>query len=259
MSLKNFLFVLLVTLLGCSEPAANTNPQEHASSAALEIIVPPDEDGNFPPNLWVGCDRGREPHFQMSDLDEIVPLAGNDPGGVAEAIEPFLSSGEGEFWPQDNWLILRETEDRVLLVAPAEDGVSFMDVIRVDGEWDEPGAQGGGTCPLHYLTPEGLNRVDWRVDPDAPLDESATTLSIVVSEVDCASGQELGDRLRGPQVVMTADAVRIAFAAEPPPGDAFTCPSNPEATVIVELPEPLGDRVIIEGLALGVDLVDYLP
>ena len=58
---------------------------------------------------------------------------------------------------------------------------------------------------------------------------------------------------------MTADEVRVAFAAKPPPGQDFTCPGNPEIPLTVELPEPLGDRIVVEGLAIGINLEDYLP
>lgn len=224
---------------------------------ALDIIVVPDADGNLPQDLWIGCQNG--PEFQVSDLDAITPLAESDPGGVAEAIEPFLSSGEGQFWPQEDWLILRQTSAEILLVHRDDEGVAFMTVRRVDGEWMWSGSRSGGTCPLHYLTPEGLNAVDWRLDRGSPPDASTTSLAILVTERECVSGQALGDRLRGPQVVMTEDAVRLAFAAEPPPGDAFDCPSNPETPVTVELSEPLGEREVIEGMAIGIDLEDYLP
>jgi hypothetical protein len=187
----------------------------------------------------VGCENG--PQFQLSDLERIAPLSEGDPGGVAEAIGAFLSSGEGAYWPQDDWQILRQAEDEVLLVHSGADGVSFMNVSRVGGAWMWSGSQSGGPCPLHYVVPEGLNAVDWRVDPEAPPDAGMTTLTVLVTERECVSGQELGDRLRGPQVVMTDDVVRIAFAR-----------------AMVELPEPLGDREIIEGLAIGIDLEDYL-
>jgi hypothetical protein len=44
-----------------------------------------------------------------------------------------------------------------------------------------------------------------------------------------------------------------------PEGTGFTCPSNPEIAVTVELPEALGDREIIEGLTIGIGLGEYLP
>ncbi|MEO8184367.1 MAG: hypothetical protein ABI895_36580 [Deltaproteobacteria bacterium] len=157
-----------------------------------------------------------------------------------------------------DWLILRETGDQVLLVHQDEEGVSFMTVNRVGGAWRWSGSQRGGPCPLYYLMPEGLHAVDWRLDPEAPPDPGETRLKVLITERECVSGVYVGGRLRGPQVVMTEDAVRIAFAAVPPAGNAFTCPSNPETAVTVELPASLGDREIIEGLAIGIDLEEYL-
>ena len=46
------------------------------------------------------------------------------------------------------------------------------------------------------------------------------------------------------------------------PNEYWTCiGTNPITPVTVELPEPLGDREIIEGLALvpRINLEDYLP
>ncbi len=67
----------------------------------------------------------------------------------------------------------------------------------------------------------------------------------------------MDDRMLGPEVVVTGRQVLIAFAARPLPGDQ-SCPSNPEQSVTVELPQPLGDREIMDGLATGLDLVDFL-
>ncbi|MCP4604779.1 MAG: hypothetical protein GY847_30370 [Proteobacteria bacterium] len=248
-------FALTPLLVACGTDTVSSSGV--VSSGDLDIIVPPGKDGNLPADLWVGCKNG--PQFQVSDLEEIVPLAEGDPGGVAQAIKPFLSSGEGAYWPQEDWLILRETENEILLVNDGGKERSFMEVSRVDGAWEWSGAKSTKSCSLFYLVPEGLNAVDWYLASPAPLSPLAATLKVFVTERECVSGQELGDRLVGPQVVMTDHHVRIAFAAEPPPGDSFTCPANPEVRVTVELPEPLGFREIIEGLAIGIDLEDYLP
>jgi hypothetical protein len=242
-------------------PPAETEtspPPEDASSGDLDIIVPPGADGSLPGELWIGCWSG--PHFQVSDLENVEALATADPGGVAEAIEPFLSSGEGEFWPQEGWLILREKDDEVLLVHQGSEGLAFMNVSRVDGAWMWSGSQMGGPCPLHYAVPEGLNAVDWVLDPSGlPLDPADTSLEVIATERECVSGQEMGDRLLEPQVVMTADEVRVVLAAEPPPGDVATCQGNPETPVTIALPQPLGDREVLEGYEIGIDLEDFLP
>jgi hypothetical protein len=230
-------------------------PSASVPSGELAIIVPPLADGSLPADLWVGCENG--PEFQVQDLGRIVRLSDADPGGVAQAIEPFLSSEEGQSWPQEDWQILRQTDEEALLVHEGAGGLSFMSVERAGEAWMWSGSQMGGACPLHYVVPEGLNAVDWRLDPEVARDASATTLAVLVTERECVSGQAIGDRLRGPQVVMTDDVVRLAFAAEPPPGDV-SCPGNPEARVTVELPAPLGDRDIIEDLSIGIALEDYL-
>ena len=219
--------------------------------------MPPGPDGGLPADLLVACPSG--PAFPLSALDEIVPLEEGDPGGVAEAIGPFLDSGEGEFWPQDGWLILHQTDTGVLLVHGGSEGVSFMQVTMTLGEWRWSGSQGGGPCPLQYTVPAGLNTIDWRLDPATAVPNADDDMvAVILTERECVSGQEIGDRLLGPQVVMTDAQVFIAFAADPPEGDFFDCQGNPDTPHMVVLPEPLGDRELVEGLDAGLDLEDYL-
>jgi hypothetical protein len=253
--------------LGSTRPPATTAPFLETTTTdsapgqiegELGIIVPPGPDGALPTELVVGCQHG--PTFSMSDLEQIEPLETSAPSGVAEAIEPFLSGEEGGFWPQENWLVLKEAPDEVLLVARAPEGLAFMSVLLADGEWVWSGASSGGPCPLYFQVPEGLNPVDWRLDPAAPPpDPGSTEIDVLITERPCVSGQEIGDRLLGPEIVMTEDSLHIAFAAEPPPGDAFDCQGNPETPHRVVLPAPLGERRIVEGMAIGLDLEDYLP
>ena len=49
----------------------------------------------------------------------------------------------------------------------------------------------------------------------------------------------------------------VASSAAVPPTGAQTCPSNPATSVIVELPEPLGERTVLDGLRVG-PITDYL-
>jgi hypothetical protein len=249
------------TLPGNAEPSEMTSasnsgdPSTVSASSELDIIVAPGADGRLPADLSVGCKFG--PVFQVSDLETIIPLEAGDPGGVAEAIEQFLSSEAGDSWPQNGWQILRQTTDEVLLVHEQANEMAFMTVKRAADAWRWSSSQLGDGCPLYYVTPEGLNTVDWRLDPESPVGAGDTTLAVLVTERECVSGQELGNRLRGPQVVMTDDTLRIAFAAEPPAGDQ-SCPGNPEASATVELPAPLGEREIVEGLTTGLNLTDFL-
>lgn len=248
-----------VTPSTTTDPTTITNPPSAASTTGdLDVIVPPNDNGEYPEGLMVTCGSGA---FPVGALEGITPLSEADPGGVAAAIGPFLSSEEGLFWPQEGWHVLHETDSQILLVARDGENLSFMTVTRDGSSWTWSGASSSGDrCDLEFVVPEDLNGVDWRLDPSGPqLSAETTTVPVIVNERECTGGQEIGDRLLGPQVVMTETRVLVAFAAERPEGDAFTCPSNPDMSYVVELPEPLGDRELVEGLKIGLVLEDYVP
>lgn len=241
-----------------SEPATTTTPPSDViSTGDLDVIVPPDQSGAYPDDVMVSCGNGT---FPVGALKEIRPLDGSAPDGVTEAMESFLSNEEGQYWPQEGWRILHETDQRMLLVARDGETLSFMTISNDGSGWTWTGASASGDpCRLEFTVPEELNRVDWRLDPEASeLTAGATSIEVVLNERECTGGQEIGDRLVGPQIVMTDTQVFIAFAAERPEGDAFTCQSNPDMQYVVELPEALGDRELVEGLQTGLTLEDYL-
>lgn len=75
--------------------------------------------------------------------------------------------------------------------------------------------------------PAGVGQVDWSLDPAFPAPDAVSTeLHVLVTEASCTGGSELGDRLLGPDVEITDDAVRIVFGAIPLVGDQ-ACPGNP--------------------------------
>lgn len=244
---------------GPDEGASPSDSTPSTTAGELQLIVTPEPAGNLPEELMVGCSSG--PTFPLSALEGIRPLAESGLSEIEAAIRVFLDDEEGQFWPQDDWQVVHQTDSTVLLahLSQPEELVSFMTVELTGNEWRWAGAQGGGPCPLQARLPEGLNTVQWRIDPAAePLTPNSTTVDLLVTERECASGQAMGDRLLGPEIVATQTAILIAFAAEPPPGDSQTCQGNPEQTVVVELPEPLGDRVISDGLAVGMNLEAFL-
>lgn len=235
-------------------PMTNTTP---LPTGDLDVIVPPDAEGDFPADLTVSCSGGR---FPIGALGEIRSLEQADPG-VAEAIAPFLANEEGQQWPQDGWQVLHRSEDQIQLVAKRADGLLAFITVSHDGSgWTWVSASlPGDPCELEFTVPDHLNTVDWLLDPDgAELTAESTTLPVILQERECVSGQEIGDRLLGPQIVMTQTQVFVAFAAQRPQGDAFDCQGNPAIPFVVELPEPIGDRQVVEGLEIGVDLADYV-
>ncbi len=221
-----------------------------------DLVVVPDDSGGVPLDLEVGCPSG--PTFPVSALSSVEPLVGSGREHIEAAIAGFLGSDEGSIWPQaDEWQVLHEADQEVVLVFidASSPTIGFQTVLLVDGEWRWSGSQLGETCSLEARLPGGLNRVNWRVDPEFGLDSAGTTIHLLATERECASGQAMGDRLRPPHVVIPNGEVRITLAADPLPGD---CPSNPEQPVVIELGTPLGDRPVVDGLTVLGDLVDLI-
>lgn len=97
------------------------------------------------------------------------------------------------------------------------------------------------------------------MDPAGPsLTEESTELAVILNEWSCVDGREIAERLLPPEIVMTETEVFMAFAAEKPSGNMFTCPGNPDTPYVVELPTSIGDRILMPGVELGIDLTDYL-
>ena len=247
----------LAPTISTEAPDTSMSTAGFISTGELDVIVVPDENGEYPPDLIVTCPSG--PSFPISVLDEITLISPDDPDGMLAAIEPFLGNEEGQFWPQEGWQLLHQTSQEAILVTPFERNLAYMFLDREGDEWVWSGSSiNGNPCKLQYTIPASLNTVEWRLDPSAPEPGPDTTdLHVLLAESECVSGQEIGDRLVGPQVVMTDTDVRIAFAAEPPPGDVHTCQGNSEIPYTVELPEPLGNREIIEAMSIGISLEDY--
>ena len=258
------------TTLGTPEPTATEADSTTLTTAAadqlrgvtpnrgdLRVMSSVDTGGTLPGDTLITCRAG--PSFPASALDEFPFVADLELPGVEEAMGSFLETEEGVFWPQSDWRILHQTETRMMLVHYSEgEGLSFMDLERADGEWEWKGASSGGRCALRLALPEQVGAVEWRLDPSAEsLSPESTMIHLLATERTCASGQAMGDRLLGPEVVVTDAEIRIAFAAEPLLGGQ-TCPSNPEQAVVIEMSGPIGSRVVVDGLALGVSLVDYL-
>jgi hypothetical protein len=113
-----------------------------------------------------------------------------------------------------------------------------------DGTWSFRSA---GDCDPQRAFDDGLNPATW-VLPGARPGPEAMSITILVTERECASGQSSEGRLADPVVEYRDDAVLITTRVEPPVGDSFRCVGNPATEFTVELDEPLGDRQLRDGL-----------
>lgn len=220
----------------------------------LEIIPNLQPDGGVWPEALVSCGGAA---FPASALDDPPLLVDGDLPGVRRALERFLVTAEGRYWPQDGWMVLTSRRD-VLLAHVDADAVSFMTFASTGSGWRWASASSDSTCELRLVLPEGLGAVDWRLDPAFPRPgPDSTEIHLMVKERECASGEPMGDRLLGPQIVQTDQSVLIAFASIREHGYE-TCPDNPSTAVAVTLSAPLGERDLRDGTTVARDIRELL-
>jgi hypothetical protein len=221
----------------------------------LDVIVVPGPDGTIPPDTVVSC---AGPQFTLAALDSAIPVAEYGDTQLMVELDAFLNGPEGQYWPQNGWYVLTESDDQLTLISADPNGAAFMTFEATRVGWSWAGASGYGKCRPRVTLPDGLGDVRWRLDPAfGPPTPESTEIHVLVTEQACVGGQTTGDRLLGPEVIETDAAVLIAFAAINLAG-AQSCPGNPSTPVAVTLPSPLGERPIHDGLVVPISISEHL-
>ena len=233
---------LVPTHMVCAEIYRSPEPP----SGPLAVI--PDLAVDDP---MVVCGRfGPMPYSRFLDpprLDEVDHPA-------AERLREALDSPPGRLLPAGDYRVMDIGSDVVGFAAFSDEGVRDVTVVYGAGRW-RIGAWSNHaySCDTRVVLPPGLGHVEVHLDPGlgpSSLPQPGdTSVDLLVKEVDCASGREMGDALQGPQVIETDDEVLVAFAVIPVSGGA-SCQSNPSARVTIELSEPLGTRALRDGTYL---------
>ena len=187
------------------------------------------------------------PPVAYSALNNPVPIGEVDHPSAAALRTLLQESGAWEL-PDGDWHAIHIGADSATFAvsAPAGFGTARFERTPRDN-WIIAGSGIGRPCEPVVALPEGLGRVAVRLDPDSLPAPEDTSVHLLVTEVGCASGREMGDALLGPQVIETGEAVLVAFAAISPIGPA-NCPGNPSTPVTVQLSQPLGRRTLKDGL-----------
>ncbi len=223
-----------VVLASCGERDSGgaTDPTSDPATDVPVTVV----DGE----VLLSCD-GTAPGWPASAMvDGIEP-----PEPVAE-IEAALSSAPIEPSLRREWKVLTAGDEELTLALGAwgEDGpardATYMVLEPEGGSWR---ASNGGNC--------------WQLAPVLPLDSSwaevsadavapdATEVAVTVMERRCTGARDPLPHLDEPAFVVDDEAITVYWTSNPP--DAAECPSNPSVPTTLTLPEPLGDRVLLDG------------
>jgi len=169
-----------------------------------------------------------------------------EPGAPALALRTFVATPEATSLqlPMGGWWRVAASAQSVTFLAHGPAGWVIATVTPADdGTWQ---FWEGGSCPLRIRLPDELGFAIWRLDPASLPAPEDLTVTVLVTEIACASGKPPQGRLLPPVVLAADDAVTIAFAVRRLPGGQ-DCPANPEARVVIELAEPLVNRGLFDG------------
>lgn len=85
----------------------------------------------------------------------------------------------------------------------------------------------------------------WELAPGHRIDADSTTVTALVTRLGCNSGVT-GD-VNTPEVAVTVAEIVITFTVSPMQSGVASCPGNDQVEYLIELPEPLGARQLIDG------------
>ena len=233
------LLLVCAVLAGCGSPAATGSTASGPS---------PNQPSPSQPSRAIEQVSCGGPAFPISLLDEPGNAEGlDDP--AAEALRGHLAEPGADFaWlPNAGWREVVRTEDRVVFLADAAQGgdppYAEVTVERDGAGWR---VAGWGQCRLQAAVGPGFGLGSFRIAPGVPLEPGLTEIPVLVIERACNSGQDALGRIVQPRILFEAETVTIIFAIRPREGD-HDCPSNPETPFLLVLPEPLGNRTLLDG------------
>lgn len=208
-------------------------------SGASSAPAPADE----PESARVNCGGG--PSFDPEVLDQPggAELA-EDPAAAALRAHLATDHIEMDWLPDAGWIVVARTDRSVQYVAKGDGAEQFLVTVELQGgEWTVGGWSG---CSLQPEIPLGAGLAMFRVAPHETLTPDTIEVDVRVTEMACNSGQDARGRILPPTITLSAEAATVVMTVRPR-GGGQDCPSNPETPFLLVLPEPLGDRSLLDG------------
>ncbi|HET7645939.1 MAG TPA: hypothetical protein VFM03_05580 [Candidatus Limnocylindria bacterium] len=146
------------------------------------------------------------------------------------------------------WRIAALTSDAALFLLERSrpDGTSSWWRAEFALDADGWSLADAGTCELRPNFGHGYAAATWTLARGRGPAPTTTRLHVLVTERECASGQSAEGRVADPAIAVDAGSVTIYFAVKVLP-EGRTCPGNPPLRLDVELPEALGNRILLDG------------
>lgn len=231
----------VLLLAGCGMSPAGSHPETPSADPVAEIE--PERA-----IAQVSCGGAGFPAALLDESGNAETLS--DP--AAEALRRHLGQPGPDFaWlPDAGWREVVRTDSQVVYLADAEPGGdSPYAEVTVQREGDRWSVGGWGQCRLQADVGPDLGLATFRVDPAAVLDPAEAEIPVLVTEQACNSGGNALGRIVDPIIVLGNDAITVIFAVRPR-GGGQDCQGNPETPYRLTLPEPLGERALLDSSAV---------
>jgi|GEM_PF-2478804 len=232
----------LLAVLLCLGGAMTTKP---ATAASFQPVKGPDPAVAEWPE-W--------PHRVVCGGLPFDPVAAfSSPTGVEggskpseKALRRFLASGPLNWAHRNNWRLLVENrriaEFAVGGVAGEMETMSFR---RAEGRWKF--STYSSDCDPASIRRE-ITAITWTLDPDhRQLTPTTRKIQVNLGPGPCSSGRSQNERLQKPEFREQGGALLMSLWLRPLPPGGYTCQGLIEPPVEITLPEPLGNRRLLDG------------
>ncbi|ALJ20796.1 hypothetical protein [Microbacterium sp. No. 7] len=179
----------------------------------------------------------------------VADLDADDRAAIARAQETTNDIPVAQLGSLDRWTVASRTTEQLLLLGPEPSIDPTPSMLpprhqalvlesQGDGGWRSAGLF---SCAVRQDLGD-LGAPTIRLDPAYTISADSTVLHLLVTEMDCASGQDATGRIELVSLTETPATVDIVLGVRP--FREANCPSNPPTPFSVELSAPLGDRVV---------------
>jgi hypothetical protein len=181
---------------------------------------------------------------------EVLTANGDVDNGhpATAALRTLLSDPNvDDLLPQSGWRLAVVERDGAVYIAEMPPGseapFAEVSVRNEEGVWR---VEGFGHCRPSADPGPGLGLAEFRVAPGTELRSDLQEIEVLVTERGCNSGEDARGRIVRPAIIADDETVTVLFGVVPRQGE-LACPSNPETPFTLRLPEPLGERRLLDG------------
>src|SRR6476646_1121425 len=162
------------------------------------------------------------------------------------AVRRFLGEDVLSWVPKHNWRLASESHGIAEFAAGRlRKGVEWMSFQRTRGRWKFLGYAGG--CLPNTLR-RGQSAITWDLSEDQPsLGAQSHRIKVYLGPGECNDGKSQNDRLQKPEFREQNSKLIMTLWLRPVSPGLHTCVGLIEPPVVIELPEPLGERELLDG------------